>query len=182
MSNPTMGWTLDSLASAMQRQIDDLRSMLNERYATQTRAVDAAFVAQSTAMATALTAAERLVQTAASATEKAIGKAELASDKRFEGVNEFRAQLRDQAATFLPRQEYAAGHSALAERVDAAVDRQNERLGTVESRLDVVSTSLATERTVTTDRRLGVQLMTAIAGVVVFVLSVLVTIYLSTHK
>jgi hypothetical protein len=177
-----MGWTLDSLASALQRQIDDLRAMLDERYATQTRAVDAAFLAQSTAMATALTAAERLVQTAASATEKAIGKAELAGDKRFESVNEFRGQLRDQAATFLPRTEYLAGHSSLAEKIDAAGGRVAERLGNVESRLDILAGESGGQRQVVMDRRLGLQLAASAAGVLVFIISIIVTIYLATHK
>lgn len=173
---------LDNLASAVQRQIDDLREMLNERYATQTRAVDAAFLAQSTAMATALTAAERLVQTAASATEKAIGKAELAGDKRFESVNEFRGQLRDQAATFLPRTEYLAGHQSLAEKIEGVGTRHADRLGLVESRLDVLAGSAGGERQVIMDRRLGLQLAASAAGVLVFIASIIVTVYLSTHR
>jgi hypothetical protein len=173
---------LDSLAGAVQRQFNDLRSMLDERYATQTRAVDAAFLAQSTAMATALTAAERLVQTAASATEKAIGKAELAGDKRFESVNEFRGQLRDQAATFLPRTEYVAGHLALSEKIETRGARDAERIHAVESRLDVLAGQSGGERQVVMDRRLGLQLAAAVAGVVVFIISIVVTIYLSTHR
>jgi hypothetical protein len=38
--------------------------------------------------------------------EKAIVKAEDANEKRFEGVNEFRNQLKDQAATFITRSEH----------------------------------------------------------------------------
>ncbi len=88
----------------MQKQVNDLRTMLDERYATQTKAIDAAFIAQQTAMQTALTAAERAVQTASAAAEKAVLKAESAAEKRFEAVNEFRAQLADQQATFMPRE------------------------------------------------------------------------------
>lgn len=37
--------------------------------------------------------------------ERAIAKAEAAAEKRFDSVNEFRGQLKDQAATFAPRAE-----------------------------------------------------------------------------
>lgn len=102
------GWTTDTLRSSVQQQVDDMRRMLQERYETQTKAVDAAFLAQQTAMQTALTAAERAVQTALLAAEKAVAKAEIAADKRFDSVNEFRAQLADQAATLMPRKEVEA--------------------------------------------------------------------------
>lgn len=177
-----IGWTIDSLASALQRQIDDLRDMLNERYATQTRAVDAAFLAQSTAMATALTAAERAVQTALLSAEKAVVKAELAGDKRFESVNEFRGQLRDQAATFLPRTEYLASHAALSEKIEGISDRVAAGLKSVESRLDTLQGQIGGERGAVSDRRTNVQLGITAAGVVVFIVSVLVTIYFATHR
>jgi hypothetical protein len=59
------------------------------------------------------------IAVALAASEKAIGKAELASERRFEGVNEFRATLSDQAATFLPRAEYSVQHKSMADRLDA---------------------------------------------------------------
>lgn len=40
------------------------------------------------------------INAALQAAEKAVTKAEMASERRFEGVNEFRAQLSDQARTF----------------------------------------------------------------------------------
>lgn len=54
-----------------------------------------------------------------SADQDAIGKADRASEKRFDGVNEFRSALADQQATFLTRTEYEAKHEALASRIDA---------------------------------------------------------------
>ncbi len=44
----------DGSIKALQTQLDDMRRMLQERYETQTKAVDAAFLAQQTAMQTAL--------------------------------------------------------------------------------------------------------------------------------
>lgn len=61
-------WTTDTLYAHIQRQLDDLRIMLDERYATQVKAVDAAFAAQQQAMTTALAAAERAVACVASDT------------------------------------------------------------------------------------------------------------------
>lgn len=119
------GWTTDTLRYHFQQQIDDMRRLLDERYATQTKAVDAAFLAQQTAMSTALTAAERAVQTALLAAEKAVNKAEVAAERRFEAVNEFRGQLSDQAATFMPRTEADVRISSLAEKVDAIDKRQD---------------------------------------------------------
>jgi hypothetical protein len=55
----------------------------------------------------------RAVDAALAAAEKAVTKAEVASDKRFEGVNEFRQALSDQTATFVPRTEW---QSSLAEQ------------------------------------------------------------------
>jgi hypothetical protein len=131
------GWTVDTLHSHLIRDIaevdariqvqieasatrlEDLRAMLQERYATQTKAVDAAFLAQQTAMQTALTAAETAVTKALESAEKAVVKAETAAEKRFESVNEFRAQLADQASTFMPRIEAEARIAVNIEKIDA---------------------------------------------------------------
>ena len=134
------GWTVDSLASYVQRQFADLArnlderhaamtKLLDERYATQTKAVDAAFVAQQTAMQTALTAAERAVATAMLAAEKAVDKAEDAATKRFEAVNEFRGQLSDQASTFMPRTEADVRLQGLAKDVAALKEQLDKTSG-----------------------------------------------------
>lgn len=115
-----------SLREHMQRQLDmqdryhlrlmnEFRIQLDERYATQTKALDAAF-----------NSAERAVSAALQAAETAVQKAELASDKRFEAVNEFRNQLSDQASRFMTRDESLARH-----------DRTQEQLKEVNSRLDL---------------------------------------------
>jgi hypothetical protein len=125
--NPS-GWTVDTLRAYMQTQVDmlfasemrqmsHLQLMLDERYLTQTKAVDAAFTAQQTAMVAALAAAETAVSKALEAAEKAVLKAEIAADKRFASVNEFRDQLNDQATTFMPRREAEAGMTRNAERI-----------------------------------------------------------------
>lgn len=163
------GWTTDTLQVHLQRQIDDLRRMLQERYETQTKAVDAAFVAQQTAMSTALTAAERAVATALLAAEKAVNKAELAANARFEAVNEFRAQLADQAATFMPRTESIQRHEQNAEKVAALEARHSADVGLINSRLDL-----------TAGRGIGIEkgwsLLVGLAGLVGGVIAIIITL------
>ncbi len=164
------GWTVDTLHSHLWRSVgdldqrvqvqftahalrlQDLRDMLQERYATQTMAGDAAFLAQQTAMQTALTAAETAVSKALESAEKAVVKAETAAEKRFESVNEFRAQLTDQASTFMPRTEAEQRVGVVSDRIDAVaaelskmitrtealgvVDRNTERIVEIENRLN----------------------------------------------
>lgn len=123
------GWTLDTLHAFLASRVDGerdlrvaeilaLRSLLQERYETQTKALDAAFVA-----------AEKAVQTALASAEKAVSKAEFAATTRFESVNEFRGQLADQAATFMPRVEAEQRVAALAEKLDVMAARLDKTEG-----------------------------------------------------
>ncbi len=127
MTDP--GWTVETLREYLNRRIDDernlgaqaiedLRALLQERYETQTKALDAAFVA-----------AEKAVQTALASAEKAVTKAETAANSRFESVNEFREQLADQAATFMPRAEAEQRVAVLAEKLDAMAARVDKTEG-----------------------------------------------------
>lgn len=88
---------LDERTAAIRAEYVALKTLLDERYATQTKALDAAFVA-----------AEKAVTTALESADRAVAKAELAADKRFESVNEFRAQLADQAGQFVTKVEFDA--------------------------------------------------------------------------
>src|ERR1700738_4168097 len=83
-----------------------------QRFEAQQKAVDAALAAQDKATAAAFAAAEKAVVAALAAQEKAttaafnaanaaVAKAEIANEKRLDGVNEFRGQLKDQAATLM---------------------------------------------------------------------------------
>jgi hypothetical protein len=102
---------------AVSQSFDGMREMLNERYATQTKALDAALLAQQVATTTAFAAAEKAVQAALLAAEKAVDKANTASEKRFEAVNEFRGQLSDVMAGMISRVEADARFSALDNRL-----------------------------------------------------------------
>ena len=56
---------------------------------------------------------------ALTASEKAVAKAEIATEKRFDSVNEFRGQLKDQAATLVPRAEAESRFKGLEEKIEA---------------------------------------------------------------
>lgn len=72
---------------------------------------------------------QKAVQAALLAAKEAVLKAEIATEKRFESVNEFRAQLADQSNTLMPRAEYTVQHKALEDRVTDLTDRINKTDG-----------------------------------------------------
>lgn len=108
------GWTVDTLKAHFDILFAQIDLRYQQRYDAQGKALEAAMLA-----------AEKAVQTALTAAEKAGRKAETAADKRFESVNEFRAQLADQAGTFMPRAEYETSHQALEDKVGALTERVN---------------------------------------------------------
>ncbi len=75
------------------------------------------------------TDSDKAIQAALASAEKAVGKAETASEKRFDSVNEFRAQLSDQAATLMTRTEYITNHKALEDKIGDLTDRMNRSDG-----------------------------------------------------
>lgn len=63
------------------------------------------------------------------AQKEAVSKAEIATEKRFDGVNEFRNTLSDQQTRLLNRTEYESNHSALIDKINAVTDRLNRMDG-----------------------------------------------------
>lgn len=104
------GWTVDTLRALMDER--------DVRYEQR-------FQAQQKALQDALLAAEKAVSTAMASADRAVLKAETAAEKRFEGVNEFRATLADQAARLMPRAEAEVSLAAMREKVDSALIRVN---------------------------------------------------------
>lgn len=115
---PASGWTVDTLHAHLLDVLGEMDRRYQERYVGQQEAVNAALAAQKEAVAAALTAADR-----------ALLKAEAASEKRFEGVNEFRATLSDQAQLLMPRGEAQTLIRGLAEQVSELRDRVNRSEG-----------------------------------------------------
>lgn len=102
---------IDKEVAALRRDMERLIDERNERYEQR-------FLAQEKAVAAALTAAKEAVASALAAAKEAVAKAEASADKRFEAVNEFRAQLADQSLTFLPRPEANLALGAMSARID----------------------------------------------------------------
>jgi hypothetical protein len=78
-------------------------------------------------------ALEKNTAMALSGAERAVSKAETASEKRFDGVNEFRNTLADQQRTLMPRSEVDGIKHALDDKVQALKERmdksESERAG-----------------------------------------------------
>ena len=81
--------------------IEQLYALINER----DRQYQQRFEGQEKAVNAALIAAKEAVNAALAAAKEAVTKAEVANEKRLDNVNEFRGQLKDQAATLMPRAE-----------------------------------------------------------------------------
>ena len=92
---------------ALETLLDEREDRTKERFASMKIAVDAALAAA----------------------DRAVTKAEVATEKRFEGVNEFRETLRDQAANLMPRSEYEVQHTAVVEKLSG----MEKRLITIEN-------------------------------------------------
>jgi len=100
MADPTEpcsphGWTLDTLEKFLSDKISALDRFCNTSFIQQKERVDMALAAS----------------------DKAITKAEQTTEKRFEGVNEFRAALSDQAQLMLTRTEYQASQQTMNARI-----------------------------------------------------------------
>ncbi len=104
--------------SKQQRDIIDERDkQYAQRFEAQQKALGDRFEAQQKALADALVAVESKGTVALAAAKEAVTKAEDASNKRFEGVNEFRKQLGDQALTFMSKDEGNARFKSLEDKV-----------------------------------------------------------------
>jgi hypothetical protein len=136
------GWTVDTLREHVAARIEDQSAFFNQR----------------------MDDADRAIQAALHAADKAAVKAEVASEKRFEGVNEFRSALADQQRTLLTRGEYDAAYGALLERVTVINDRIAALELRLTSRLDRGEGADAGAAGQRTDQRLNMsQVIAAIA-------------------
>lgn len=124
------GWTTDTLRAYIERLISEHDRRFTDLMAAKDLRDGQRFDAQQLALRDALAAQEKAVNTALMNAQTAVQKAEMAAERRFEAQNEFRAQLGDQARTFLPRLEYDRAHIDLVERVD----KLDKRVGDASAR------------------------------------------------
>jgi hypothetical protein len=111
-------WTIETLRAHLLTLIESNDNKYAERYESSQTAMNAAFVAQQTALAAGLAAQKLAVDAALAAADRAVTKAEVAAEKRFEGVNEFRATLADQQRTLMPRGECELIFKGLTDKID----------------------------------------------------------------
>lgn len=109
---------VSSVASSSNLTIEQLYTLINER----DRQYQQRFESQEKAVNAALIAAKEAVNAALSAAQTAVNKAEVANEKRLDNQNEFRGQLKDQAAMLMPRSEadirFKSIESAIAQHSD----------------------------------------------------------------
>lgn len=132
-----------STAYAEIKRIDELADR-------ETVRVDGRFAASEIAVNAALVAQEKAVAAALAASEKAVNKAETAQAGVNATQNEFRGQLKDQAATQMPRSEA----ENLFRELRGLISTQSEVIAGLRSRLDVGPPSL-TELQARSDQNQG---------------------------
>jgi len=106
-------------AFAQEPTLHELRAIIDERDQRYNQRFDAQ---------------ERAVTAALAAAKEAVAKAETASDKRFEGVNEFRNTLKDQQGTFATRIETTSQIKAVLDKLDTL----DARVVVTASRVDFI--------------------------------------------
>ena len=170
----------------LQRIVADLTKHHDERFTTamltlrdqeteRDKRFEQRFLAQERAVAVALARVdlefhERIksvreeTQAALDSADKAIVKSENSSDKRFASVNEFRAQLSDQALTFMPRKESDVRIDAIAEKIEANANRINELQLRLSSRLDLSQGQMTGGREAIMDKRTANGAVLALVG------------------
>lgn len=114
---------------------------------------------------------DKAVQAALASAKEAVQKAEEANRAKFESVNEFRAQLADQAASFMSRVEVQALFAGMSDRVARAEERLN--VGQGQDQGHATAEAL---------RRAGNQQVVSIIGAIIAVVSVAVFLILGLNN
>lgn len=112
------------------------------------------------------------VAAAFESSQRAIDKADEATEKRFEGVNEFRAALSDQATRFVTNDQL----TSLGDKLEAAIARNREDLDGLSKRIDLREGAISGSR-LTWGSMVA---MIAAFGTIIGIIVVTAT-YLSTH-
>jgi hypothetical protein len=106
----------------VEEHLKELITALDQRYEQR-------FNDSQTAVLAALSAARTAVDAALSAAKEAVAKAEGASDKRFDGVDEFKNALSDQQRTLMPRSEQETINKGISDKITALEGRFTEQGG-----------------------------------------------------
>lgn len=115
---------------------------------------------------------KEMVESAFENAQTAITKADTATEKRFEGVNEFRAALSDQATQFVTRDAM----NALADKIDTQIEQNRKDLDALARRLDVREGQTQGSRITT-----GILVTVTTVAVGVIGLVIVVANYIASH-
>lgn len=113
--------SLNSRVEELHAKVDGLSGLTDAKFVTFRTLVDSQ--------------AEK-VGIALASSDKAVSKAEVANERRFESVNEFRAQLSDQASRLISRTEASAMNDSLAARLDATLGGIEAAVIDIKTRMD----------------------------------------------
>jgi hypothetical protein len=121
-------WTKDAMMKYIDERFASLKEQLHESDAHLKEYLSDRISSQKDAIGVAMVAAD-----------KATAKAEAAMDKRLEGMNEFRNQLKDQTATFIGRLEYEAKRDLLITKSEGDLKLVNDKIHTLNERMNIIA-------------------------------------------
>jgi gas vesicle protein len=113
-----------------------------------------------------------MVETAFETAKEAISKAETATDRRLEGMNEFRDTLSDQASHFVTKDAL----ESLVDKLETQINRNRDDLDSLAKRIDVREGQTAGSRLTWGNMAALVATAAAFIGIIVVVAN-----YLSSH-
>lgn len=124
-------------AWSIETAIDYLLAVMNEKdthllslIVANDKRYEERFVASQKALELGLSGQKAEISAALTASERAVQKAEVATEKRFDGVNEFRAALDQQQRTLIPRSE-----------VSVLVDGLNDKITNLSKSIEEIKAS-----------------------------------------
>lgn len=169
---------VDDLARRLDDRIDMHLTVSRDHIEERDKRHDQRFAAQEQATSLALARVdkefhEHLISVreethaALDAADKAIHKSELSIEKRFDNVNEFRAQLADQASSFMPRKESDVRMDAITEKIDVNAERLNALQLQMSSRLDLTQGQATGSRITTANLYAGIAALGAILTIII---------------
>ncbi len=180
---------LTHLQEQVNRRLEAVYADRDARFAAIQIQLDQRFAVEAEARQTALETATEAIRAALRAAETAVNKSETSTEKRFEGVNEFRQQLADQTRSFPTRDETAAQLAAVngitARNTDALKDlelRLTSRLDTAAGRSGGQDDARDRQRDERDLQHGSTQLIIAGVATLIAVISVIVSISVALHK
>lgn len=118
---------LETLRESATSSIEYLRASFVQRLEEVDRRVAQRMDMERSRLEVQVEASREALTVALRAVSDATTKADLATEKRFESVNEFRDQLKDQAGTFIPRIETEQRLTQLSTRLDELRSNDTQR-------------------------------------------------------